>query len=89
MCQNLKCSHCSSSLRHIFNDLHIRVTMTPSNDDRSSIPAIPLSLKLYPNANSLPDLEISKLLDFAVSLLAENAPTRWSFATACGVIPAV
>ena len=87
MCQNLKCSRSSSILRRIFKDLHIWVTMTPSIDDRSDIPAILPSLKLYPNANSLPNLVISELLDFSVCLLAGNAPTRWSFATAHRVMP--
>jgi len=59
------------------------------NDDRSAIPAILSSIKLYPIANNLPDLEISKTLDFGAYLLAGNTPSRWSFAIACGVMRAL
>ena len=46
------------------------------------------SLKLYPNANNLHDLEISWLLYFAACLFARNAPACWSFAIAPGVMRA-
>ena len=56
------------------------------NDDRSANPPILPSLKLYPIANSTPDLERCGSLDFAVCLLAENAPNSWSFAITPGVM---
>jgi len=68
----------SDHLQPLFNEFDwaesLRISplrvRTLGNDDRSAIPAHLPSLKLSPIANSLPDLDLSKVRNFAACLLA-------------------
>ena len=60
----------------------------PSYDGRLTNPLIVPSPRPQLVADNLPDLERCAPLDCVAYLLAGNAPTRWSFAIAPGVMPA-